>query len=144
MTGTQLLVLALLGAAFAGGWFARGSGNDEQTDARIPADALNVAGEALDSALSALVQVDDGEEGAAARLVDAVAALGTQEQRLSEAVGDDHPSVAEYRRARETLELLAGNPDELELTVFDALAQAARDARRRYALGAEAVAALRF
>ena len=143
MTGTQLLVLALLGGAFAGGWFARGAGKGEDGAPEIPADALDDAGDALDAALAVLERVDDGEAEAAAQLTNAVAALTPREERLSDALGDDHPCVVEYRRGREALELLAGDPEALDLAVFDALAQAAGDARRRYALGAEAVAALR-
>jgi len=143
VTGTQLLVLALLGGAFAGGWFARGAGKDEDGAPRLPAGALDDAGAALDAALAALERVDAGGDDAAEELAGAVARLAPRQKRLSTALGDDHPSVAEYRRARETLELLASNPDALDLAVFDALAQAASDARRRYTLGAEAVAALR-
>jgi len=143
VTGTQLLVLALLGGAFAGGWFARGAGKGGAAATEVPIDTLGPAGAALDEALAALKRVDEGDEGAAADLADAAASLPRQEERLAQALGDDHPAATEYRRAREALELLAGNPRELDLNVFDALAQAADDARRRYVLSAESVTALR-
>ena len=155
MTGTELLLLALIGLAFAGGWITHGITDGDQTDTSA-ATAIDRATAKLDDALAALSAARamagvDGELAAGLRrdavrnLGDAAAALGPLERELADALGAEHPCVADYARARETVELVAGEvgAEGADRSMLAALERVATDARRRYGIGAAAVTALR-
>ena len=116
MSAEQLIVLALLAAAFAAGWFARGMAQDDEPEdaAEVPGPVAPTNGrvtperarEALARAIDAWLD-DDGEPSSAG--LNAVAALEEQADALRAARLE--PQAAAADDARDVLEAyLMGRP----------------------------------
>ncbi len=132
VTGTQLLVLALLGAAFAAGWVA-GRNGDERLELGLPrADLLNMledAANAVRAALSTRAAAD------LSRLEEAREALG-------QALGNDHPLVDDLEQLGGALALAAVHTDAADTAIASAVESAARTAAQRFHRTAAAIRAL--
>ena len=132
MTGTQLFVLALLGAAFAAGWVA-GRNSDERIELRLPrVDLLAMLDEAAAAAREAL---NTRAPANLARLEDA-------KQALAQALGSDHPLVDDLEQLRDALGLAAVHTEAADTTIASAVESAARTAATRFYRTAAAIRAL--
>jgi hypothetical protein len=132
VTATQLVVLALLGAAFGAGWVA-GRNGDERLELRIPrADLLQMLEEATNAARAAL-----GSHATADldRLEEVKRALG-------EALGAGHPLVDDLEQLGGALALAAAQTGDADMAIASALERAARTAASRLYRTSAAIRAL--
>ena len=154
MTAEQLLVLALLAAAFAVGWVARrGSGRDEARE-RL-SELLGDARSAIDRAMTAyrVARGVAGADPAAASearsvLGTVVAALESESARLANELGADHPLAEDCAQVVTALSLLgdelaqAAGGAALDERALRPVETAAREAQTRFARTTTAVLSL--
>ncbi len=154
MSGEQLIVLALLGVAFAVGWIARGDGRAARGSPEGAAGEraaylralIEDAQAALDRAVSACAPALAIAEGsargdvalsAALDVVDrATATLAPLADRLHMELGDDHPLTEEFDDAAAAVDLvqswLSSGATPADAVTARGLHRAARDALGRF------------
>jgi hypothetical protein len=132
VTGTQLLVLALLGAAFGAGWVA-GRNGDERLELRLPRidllDMLEDATNAVRAALSTRAAADLGQ-------------LEEARHALAQALGNDHPLVEDLEQLGGALALTAAQADAADTAIASAVESAAKTAAHRFYRTAAAIQTL--
>jgi len=132
VTGTQLLVLALLGAAFGAGWVA-GRNGDERLELRLPrVDLLRMLEEAANAARAALSTRADADLGQ----------LEEAKQALAEALGSGHPLVDDLEQLSGALALAAAQSGDADAEIASAVDSAARTAASRFYRTAAAIRSL--
>jgi hypothetical protein len=132
VTGTQLLVLALLGAAFVAGWVA-GRNGDERLELRLPrTDLLRMLDEAATAAQAAL----------STRASTDLERLEDAKQALAQALGSDHPLVDDLEQLSGALALAAVQSDDADAAIASAVESAARTAATRFNRTAAAIRTL--
>jgi hypothetical protein len=161
VTAEQVIVLALLVAAFAAGWAARGNradGDDPRHRARALADLLAEAEHALDRALLAHrvlaglggealgTPFEDTRRAARRTLDDALAPLAGIEQRLDAELPRRHPLADDFSQGAAALRLLADarrhDRADVDEAAIAEVERAARFAHARFRREADAIALL--
>jgi len=161
VTGAQLLVLALLAAAFAAGWIARRDNRSDDSDGdagwRDLTQHIAAARGALARAMTAYGAAredargpsDDGQPAGAREaqlaFVTAIDSLEATRGGLVDRLGATHPLAEDCAEAVTALSLLrdelavAGDGDPIDAAVTGAVESAARQAHARFERSASAL-----